>query len=486
MDVYQKLTHPAALGVFVLTLLLPVIVGLLVRKRTTCQSDFFLGGRRLGNFSIALSAVASGRSSWLVLGVSGMAYTLGVSAVWSLVGYIVVEMVQFVTLGARLRRLSEKYDAMTLLDFFEAHLGDRRQIIRSVGAVIMSVFLVAYVAAQFNAGANSLSVALRLPLPVSLLVAAVLVLVYMMLGGYLAVVYNDVVRAVVMIAGLVILPLYGLVQVGGLAAVLSTLGALSPAHVNPLALGVGAMIGFLGIGLGSPGQPHIAVRYMTIDDPAKLCVSAVIGTGWNVVLGWGALLVGLVGRALIPEVSALPDSNPEMIYLVLSARFFSPVLYGLLLGGVFAAILSTADSQLLVVSSTLVRDLYEKMIRRRRPLPEAAKLRLCRLVVLGCGVVSIVLAYLAKDLVFWLVLFAWGGLGASFGTALILSLYWKRTTVAGVVAGMLTGTLATILWRVFLRDATGIYELIPAFFLSLGVIVLFGCLGRKGRVPPLE
>ena len=480
MDVYQKLTHPAALAVFVLTLFLPVLIGLLVRKKTRCQSDFFLGGRRLSRFSIALSAVASGRSSWLVLGVSGMAYTMGVSAVWSVVGYITAEMVQFVAIGGRLRRLSEKYDSMTLLDFFESHLDDRRQVIRSVGAVIMGIFLVAYVAAQFNAGANSLSVALKLPLAVSLLIASALVLVYMMLGGYLAVVYNDVARAMIMIVGLVVFPLFGLIKMGGLPALLRTLEALSPAQVNPLALSFGALIGFLGIGLGSPGQPHVVVRYMTIADPAKLRYSAVIGTFWNVVLGWGAVFIGLIGRAAFPDVAAVPDSNPEMIYLALSAQYFSPVIYGLLIGGIFAAILSTADSQLLVVSSTLVRDLYEKIIRKDRPLAEAQKLGLCRWVVLGSGVVSIVLAYLAKDLVFWLVLFAWGGLGASFGTALILSLYWKRTNIAGVVAGMVTGTLTTILWKVFLKDATGVYELIPAFFLSLAVIALFGLLGRGG------
>ena len=479
MNVYQKLSHPAALAVFILTLFLPVVIGLLVRKKTRCQSDFFLGGRRLSRFSIALSAVASGRSSWLVLGVSGMAYTMGVGAVWSVVGYITAEMIQFVAIGGRLRRLSERYDSITLLDFFESHFDDRRQVIRSVGAVIMGIFLVAYVAAQFNAGANSLSVALRLPLAVSLLIASALVLIYMMLGGYLAVVYNDVVRALVMIVGLVIFPLYGIVKLGGLPALLRILEALNPAYINPLALSFGALIGFLGIGLGSPGQPHVVVRYMTIDDPAKLRYSAVIGTFWNVVLGWGAVFIGLIGRATIPEVTSVPDSNPEMIYLVLSAQFFNPVVYGLLIGGIFAAILSTADSQLLVVSSTIVRDLYEKIIRKNRPLSESKKLRLCRWIVLGSGLVSIVLAYLAKDLVFWLVLFAWGGLGASLGTALILSLYWKRTNIPGVVAGMTTGTLTTILWKIFLSDVTGIYELIPAFFLSLGLIVLFGLLGRK-------
>ncbi len=478
MEVYEKLTHPVAFVIFVFTLFMPVIIGFLTKRRTRSQSDFFLGGRRMNNFSIALSAVASGRSSWLVLAVSGMAFTLGVGAVWAVVGYITAEMVQFVYIGIRLRKLSERYDSMTLLDFFESHFNDSRHIIRIVGAFIMGIFLVAYVAAQFNAGANSLSVALEIPLVFALFISVVMVLVYMILGGYIAVVYNDVARAIIMIIGLVIFPIYGIVKIGGVPVLLETLAALNPAHVDPYSLSLGTIIGFLGIGLGSPGQPHIVVRYMTIDQPAKLRFAAVIGTFWNVVLGWGAVFIGLIGRALISEVEALPDANPEMIYLVLSARFFGPVLYGLLIGGIFAAILSTADSQLLVVSSTFIRDLYEKILKKDRPITEQMKLRLSRWVVLVSGLAAAVLAFVAKDLIFWLVLFAWGGLGASFGTALILSLYWKRTNIAGVVAGMITGTLVTIIWKLFFVDTTGIYELIPAFFLSLGVILVFGYLGR--------
>lgn len=483
MEVYEKLTNPVAMAIFIVTLFLPVIIGFLTKRLNRSQSDFFLGGRRMSRFSIALSAVASGRSSWLVLGVSGMAFTLGVGAVWAIVGYITAEMIQFVYLGIRLRRLSEKYDSMTLLDFFESHFGDTSHRIRAVGAVIMALFLIAYVAAQFNAGANSLSVALKMPLSLALLISAAMVLVYMILGGYIAVVYNDVARAVIMIVGLVIFPVYGVIKLGGLPAVLGTLAVLSPSQVDPLALGFGTLIGFLGIGLGSPGQPHVVVRYMTIKDPGMLRYSAVIGTFWNVVMGWGAVFIGLLGRAVVSEAGSLPDSNPEMIYLVLSARFFGPALYGLIIGGIFAAILSTADSQLLVVSSTFVRDLYEKILRRGRPLPEDKKLRLSRGVVLVCGILSALLAYVARDLVFWLVLFAWGGLGASFGTSLILSLYWKRTNISGVVAGMITGTVVTILWKLFLKDVTGIYELIPAFFLSMGVILFFGLWGgQKGRL----
>jgi Na+/proline symporter len=253
--------------------------------------------------------------------------------------------------------------------------------------------------------------------------------------------------------------------------VVGLLRQLDPMLLDPLALGLGAFVGFVGIGLGSPGQPHILVRYMSIDDAANLGASALIGAAWNLALGLGAVAVGLVGRALIADPAALPGADPEMIYLVLAADRFGPLLFGALVGGIFAAILSTADSQLLVVASTFVRDLWEQVVRRHRPASERDRMRMARLVVILAGLAAAMMALAAQDLVFWLVLFAWGGLGAAFGPPLILSLYWPRTSRAGVVAGMITGAVLVVVWRLWLREPTGIYELVPAFFGSLAAVV---------------
>ncbi|MBN1272326.1 MAG: sodium/proline symporter [Candidatus Aminicenantes bacterium] len=476
MTVYDKLAEPLALTVFLATLCLPLLIGFLTMRLTKNQNDFFIGGRAMDKFVVALSAVSSGRSSWLILGVSGMAYLRGTGAVWAIAGYITAEMFQFIYIGKKLRTQTESFESLTLLDYFESRFNDGKHIIRVTGAAIIALFLTAYVAAQFNAGAKSLSTALGIPFIVSLLVSGTLILVYMVLGGYIAVAYNDVVRAVIMIVGLVIFPIYGLVKVGGPGVLLQTLEKINPAYIDPFSLGLGAIAGFLGIGLGSPGQPHIIVRYMSINDAEKLRISTVAGTIWNVILGWGAVFIGLLGRAFMPVPSKLPDGNPEMIYLVLSSKFFGPVLYGFLIGGIFAAILSTADSQLLVVASTFVRDIYEKILRRRKPLPEEKKLSLSRIVVFLSGIIALFLAYAAKDLIFWLVLFAWGGLGASIGTSLIFSLGWKRTHKYGIVAGMVTGTLVTIFWKLFLKEPTGLYELIPAFFVSALMIVIVSLL----------
>jgi sodium/proline symporter len=472
MDAYAGLTDPLALAVFVLTLLLPVAVGFVAMRRTRSESDFFVGGRAMGKLVVALSAVSTGRSSWLVLGASGMAYTMGTGAVWAIVGYTVVELFQFIYLGRRLRAESERLGAITVLDYLDARFRDDSKMLRLTGALIIAVFLTAYVAAQFNAGAKALGAALDLPLIPCLLISAALILVYMLLGGYIAVAFNDVVRAVIMLVGLVVLPVAALVKMGGLGTLLEMLRALDPSLIDPFALGAGAMVGFVGIGLGSPGQPHILVRYMSIDDPEKLRESAVVGTVWNVVLGWGAVCIGLIGRALVPELSHLPGSDPEMIYLVLASQHFGALLFGLLVGGVFAAILSTADSQLLVVASTFGRDVYEGVIRRGEEIDEARKLALSRWVVVLSGALALVLAAVAQDLVFWLVLFAWGGLGASFGPVIVLALYWRRSTRWGALAGLITGSVVTIAWRLWLKAPTGLYELIPGIAAALLATVL--------------
>jgi solute:Na+ symporter, SSS family len=410
---------------------------------------------------------------------SGVAYVSGTGAVWAIAGYIAVEAWQFIYLGRKLRKETQEMDSITLLDYFESRFNDKSGLLRIAGVIIIGIFITAYVAAQFNAGAKSLSTALDISFVLSLGISGLLIMVYMVLGGYVAVAYNDVVRAIIMMIGLVVLPVIGIIQIGGLGILNEMLHQLNPEYLDPFSLGAGVIIGFLGIGLGSPGQPHIVVRYMSISDPARLKYSAIYGTFWNIVLGLGAICIGLVGRILVPDINSLPDSDPEMIYLALSSEYFGPVLYGLLVGGVFAAILSTADSQLLVVASTFARDLYEKVIARKREIDEKRKLYLSRLVLVLAGILALILAYMAQDLVFWLVLFAWGGLGAAFGPALILSLFWKKTTKAGILAGMVTGTIITIVWRLWLKDITGIYELIPGFFGALLMIVVVSLFTRQ-------
>ncbi|HGY55319.1 MAG TPA: sodium/proline symporter, partial [Caldithrix abyssi] len=274
-----------------------------------------------------------------------------------------------------------------------------------------------------------------------------------------------------MIFALIILPVIAIADRGGLSIVLEQLKALHPRFIDPFALSVGTAIGFLGIGLGSPGNPHIIARYMSIDDPEQLRFSAVVGTVWNVLMAWGALFIGLAGRVYFPEVSLLPGSDTENLYPVLAQQHLHPVLFGIVVASIFAAIMSTADSQLLVAASGIVRDIYEKIIHKGAQIEQKQLVLYSRLSVFLLVVFALLLGMLASELVFWLVLFAWAGLGASLGPTSILALYWKGTTRAGIFAGLLTGTVVTILWYNIPYLKNSMYELVPAFVLSFVAVL---------------
>ncbi|MBW3553882.1 MAG: sodium/proline symporter, partial [Gemmatimonadetes bacterium] len=282
-------------------------------------SEFFLGGRRMNRFVVALSAVVSGRSSWLLLGVTGMAFTRGAPALWAVAGYTVVEALLFVFYAPRLRRFSQHYDSITLPDFFADRFRDRGALRIALAGVIL-LFMVAYVAAQFVGGGKAIGASFGLSPGTGILLTAGIVLGYTVLGGFMAVSLTDTVQAVIMLFALLALPLLAVGDFGGWDAVMAQLQATDAALPDPLALSFGAFLGFVGIGLGSPGNPHILVRYMSIDDPRQLRFAAFIGTLWNVLMGAGAILIGLVGRAFIASVDVLPNADPENLFPVLAQQ----------------------------------------------------------------------------------------------------------------------------------------------------------------------
>lgn len=449
---------------------LVIIVGIgayATRFSSSGVREFFVGGRKMHRFVVALSAVVSGRSAWLLLGVTGMAYSMGASAVWAVTGYTVAELFLFLFYAGRLRRFSEAYDCITLPDFYAARFGDGNGLLRTLLALIMTVFMVAYVAAQFVGGGKAFAASFGLNQTTGIIVTATIVLVYTTLGGFLAVSLTDMLQGMFMMLALVVLPIIAVLDRGGLGQVLAELTTLDPTLVDPTALAIGAAIGFLGIGLGSPGNPHIIVRYMSIRDADQLRYAAVVGTVWNVVMGWGALFVGLAGRVYFPDVAMLPAADTENLYPLLAQQHLHPILFGIVVASIFAAIMSTADSQLLVAASSVVRDVYEQVLGRGRALSQRRLVLYSRVVVVVLVVVALVLGMRATDIVFWLVLFAWAGLGAAIGPTSLLALFWRGTTRAGVIAGLLTGTAVTIVWKASPVLSPLLYELIPGFFAAL-------------------
>jgi len=467
-----------AASAFIGYMVLVVVIGIYAtRFSSTGVSAFFVGGRRMGRFVVALSAVVSGRSAWLLLGVTGMAYSRGPSAVWAVVGYIVAELLLFIFYAPRLRRFSEAYDCVTVPDFFAARFDDRRGVLRLVLVLVILLFLVPYVSAQFVAGGKAFAASFELHPIAGVLVTAGIVLVYTLLGGFLAVSLTDTLQALFMIVALVVVPVAAFWQLGGLGAVLDQLAGFDPSLVDPLALSAGAFIGFLGIGLGSPGNPHILARYIAIKDPDQLRWAAVVGTVWNVVMAWGAVFAGLAGRVWFPDLAQL-GGDTERLYPLLAGELLHPVLFGLVIASIFAAIMSTADSQLLVAASAVVRDVYEKVLMRGRELPARRLVLLSRTVVLVLVALALGLGFVGQELVFWLVLTAWAGLGAAIGPTSILALTWRRTTLPGVVAGLVTGAGVTVVWNQTPALDGLLYELIPAFGLSLLVTIAVSLLTR--------
>jgi SSS family solute:Na+ symporter len=469
-----------ALAAFVGYLLLVLAIGVYAtRFSSKGVGEFFVGGRQMNRFVVALSAVVSGRSAWLLLGVTGVAYLQGASAIWTVTGYTVVELILFLTLAPRIRAFAEEHDCVTLPDVFAARFEDEDGRLRLTLALVLLVFMVGYVAAQFTAGGKAIGASFGLDPQVGVLITAGIVLGYTMTGGFLAVSLTDTLQAVFMLVGLLILPVVALMDAGGWGAAVGELRAFDPTMVDPLALSLGAFLGAVGIGLGSPGNPQIVVRFMSIADQSQLRFAAGVATLWNVLMGVGAVSIGLVGRVLIPEAAMLPGADPESLYPVLAQQHLPPVLFGVVVASIFAAIMSTADSQLLVGASTVARDVYEKVWKRGHEVDPRKLVWLSRAVVAGLVLAALLLGAVAEDVVFWLVLFAWGGLGASIGPPLLLALYWKGTTRGGVAAGMAVGTLVLVVWELTPALQESLYGLIPAFLLSAVAVVGVSALGRR-------
>lgn len=471
MDETQVLSvslDPYAVASFIAYLVLLVGIGVYASKFSSRGlSEYFIGGRKMNRFVVALSAVVSGRSAWLILGVTGMAYAQGPSAIWAVAGYVIVELFLFLYYARRLRNFTEARNCITVPDFFAERFKDHDGKLRITLVVIFLVFMIGYVSAQFVAGGKAFASGFGLDINTGIFLTALIVVMYTILGGFLAVSLTDMVQAFFMIFALVILPVIAIIDFGGLGFMLEQLAEADWMYVDPFAVSAGAAIGFLGIGFGSPGNPHILARYMSIDDSMQLKSAAVIGTTWNVIMGWGAVFIGLAGRAWYPDVSMLPAGDTENLFPLLAQQHLHPVLFGVVLASVFAAIMSTADSQLLVAASSVVRDVYDKIIRKDKTIPQRRLVLYSRAVVLGLVVISLLFGYLAEDLIFWLVLFAWAGLGASIGPTSILALYWKGTTRAGIFAGLITGTAVTITWYFIPVLKNNLYELIPGFLAAL-------------------
>ena len=465
------------IGTFGVYLGVILLMAYLAFRRTTNLSDFILGGRSLNRWVTALAAQASDMSGWLLMGLPGFAYLAGLEAGWMALGLAVGTWLNWRFVAQRLRVATERHgDALTLPDFFERRFADDSRALRLIAGAFILFFFALYTSSGFVAGGKLFEALFGLPYAWALGLGGLSIIVYTFFGGFLAISWADVMQGSLMFFALVVVAVIGVVHAGGPAGLADALRIANAELLDPFTSAAGAPLGWVGIaslagwGLGYAGQPHILARFMAIRDPAEMGAARRIAMVWQVTVLAAAVVIGLAGLGALDR--SLAGADAEKVFIYLSVEFFPPVLAGVCIAAILAAIMSTASAQLLVSSSAFAEDFYKGLLRR--DAARAESLWAGRAGVLGIALVALWLARDPDSRVLELVAWAWAGFGAAFGPAVVLALYWPRMNRAGALAGILVGGVTTIVWPLFRGSAPvfELYELVPGFALSAVAIVL--------------
>ncbi|MGG4490883.1 sodium/proline symporter PutP [Metabacillus idriensis] len=453
-----------SLGIYFVGMLL---IGFYAYKKSTDDvSGYMLGGRGLGPAVTALSAGASDMSGWMLMGLPGAMYTTGLSSMWIAVGLTVGAYLNYILVAPRLRTYTEVADdSITIPDYFENRFKDKTRILRFVSAIVILIFFTLYTSAGLVSGGLLFESSFKLDYMTGMLLTAGVVVAYTLFGGFLAVSLTDFVQGIIMFLALVLVPIVAFTNLGGVGPTFDTIRAMDPTYLDIFkGTSVIGIIGFLAWGLGYFGQPHIIVRFMAISSIKELKPARRIGMGWMIISVFGAMLTGLVGIAYVDQ-TATTLADPETIFIKFAQVLFHPLITGFLLAAILAAIMSTISSQLLVTSSALTEDFYKTFFRREAKDKELVLVG--RLSVLLVAIIGVMLSLTPSDTILSLVGYAWAGFGSAFGPAVLLSLYWKRMTKWGALAGMIVGAVTVLIWVNVPALKEFMYEMIPGFFLSL-------------------
>lgn len=486
------------IAVIAIYLLFMLYIGFRSNKKgsTASQSEYYLGGRKIGPLVTAMSAEASDMSSYLLMGLPGLAYMTGLADVgWTCIGLAVGTYLNWLIVSRRLRRYSEQIGSITLPDFFSKRYHDKRNLLSGTAALFILIFFIPYTASGFKAIGALFHSLFGVDYHLAMLIGAAVVILYTIIGGFLAVSTTDLAQSIAMSAALVAIVVFGVVSAGGFDKVFENASAL-PGYLsmnmtyNP-ADGTASPYPFLTIlstlawGLGYFGMPHILIRFMAIKNEGELRLSRRIASVWVVISMGIAILIGVIGLALSKEGLLEPlttgaDAETVIVRLAdLMSRhgFLCAVFAGVTISGILASTMSTADSQLLQAASSFSKDILQDFCGVR--MSNKASMMFARGTVLVISAVALLLAWNPDSSVFKIVSFAWAGFGGSFGPLVLFSLFWKRTTKAGALAGMIAGAGAIFLWKFAVRPLGGVfdlYELLPAFLLSSVVIVVVSLL----------
>ena len=495
-----------------MALYIAIVIGIgiyFAKRANRSTEDYFLGGRSLGPWVTAMSPEASDMSGWLLMGLPGVAYWFGLAdAAWTAIGLAIGTYLNWLLVARRLRRYSEiAGNAITLPDFFSNRFREDKKILMTVAAVFILIFFTVYASSCLVTLGKLFSTLFDAPYIAMMILGAVFVLVYTLLGGFLAESFSDFMQGIVMVLSLLLIFIAGFAAVGGWGQMVENVknipgffeffGIANPTLgenkqqliINAMPVfGAAGKYGFITIvstmawGLGYFGMPHVLLRFMAIRKDSELTLSRRIAVVWVVIALGSAVFIGILGRALFP-VELGSSSNSETIFMYLATHFFPPLVAGLAMAGILAATISSSDSYLLTAASALSKNIYQRLFRKEAKDKEI--MWVSRITLLTIAIIAIIIALDENSIIFTIVAFAWAGFGATFGPLMLFSLFWKRINRIGAIAGMLGGGCLVFFWKLVIRPLGGawnIYELLPAFLFSSLLIVVVSLL----TAPPSE
>jgi sodium/proline symporter len=464
-------TSTTIIAVLLGYLVVLLAIGIWSSRESGDLEGYYVAGKRLPSWVIAFSSNATGESAWLLLGLTGMGYAIGVHAFWVILGEVLGVASAWIWVARPFKEFTDRFDSITVPDYLTDRFRDRSHVFRWLSAIIILSMVVAYTAAQLTASGKAFDAFLGTGYEVGVWMGLAIVLFYTTVGGFKAVAYSDFFQGVLMLGCLIVLPFVGIAAVGGWGELMAKLAAEDPALLRPMgAFGLGpaglaSALGFVAIGFAFLGSPQLLTRFMAARDQKQI----VDGGFWAVlcVIGFdvGAVFGGMAGRALFPGLADSETILPQMGHALFPA-FFT----GILLVVVLAAIMSTVDSLLILASSVVVRDVVQKAMGSK-----ASDARLSLLgkgVTVLIGVVGLAVALAQVRVIFYFVLFAWSGIAAAFTPVVLCSLFWRRTTKLGAVAGMIGGFVVTVVWVVAFKERFwDLYEMIPGFIAGFGCCI---------------
>jgi sodium/proline symporter len=471
--------------IFVLYLIFLIIVGIWTFKLNKTQEDYLLAGRKLGPWVTAFSERASGESAWLLLALPGAAIAVGLGEVWTVVGITIGIIASWFLIAEKLRIETEKYHALTIPEYLHRRFKDNSNIIRLFSALIIAFFFAFYVSAQFHASGKVLKTLFDFDAVTGITIGAAVIVSYTLMGGFFAVAWTDLLQGILMIGTLIILPIAGFIELQSYQMTLAeSLSQAGPTH-SSFTMGkegfaaLAVVLGGLSWGLGYLGQPHLLIRYMAIQNPSDVKQARTIAILWAIPGITGAFLIGLVALNYFgPDYFTHIDVEQAMP--LLAQELLPAIVAGLFISGAVAAMMSTADSQLLVSTSAITEDFIHQYLGKEMTSKKLVTLSRITIIILGlfAYIIALISEIQGKN-IFGVVSYAWSGLGSAFGPALVLTLWWQKTTRNGIIAGLLTGFFTTIIWANVDVLHSAVSERLVSFVLAFLAVIIFSLLDKK-------